>query len=204
MDKSTVCQHALHLLGETNYEKHTAPQSVCDMAYADVVRFANNAAHWSFARQRRTLKPMATPSANGIRAYMLPADCLKIISVRDTHTHTRIPYWTLYAGRIEITNSDADTVDLTYTSDILSAQPNLPDQAPDFCQYVIHMLAARIAPTITGQIELANMFEQKAALLLAQAVYADARQHASNDQAPITSDILTHYGDNPAYFSDYV
>jgi hypothetical protein len=66
------------------------------------------------------------------------------------------------------------------------------------------MLAARIAPAITGQIELANMFEQKAALLLAQAVYADARQHASNDQAPITSDILTHYGDNPAYFSDYI
>lgn len=201
MDKSTVCQHALSLLGEINFEKYTAPASICDLAYADAVRYANNAAHWSFARARRTLLPMAPPSSNGIRCYLLPADCLKIISVTDTATGCKIPKWELYAGRIEIHHQTAETVNLTYTSDLLAAQANLPDQAPDFCQYVIHLLAARIAPTITGQLEVATMFEQKAAMLLAQAIYKDARQHGSADQAPITSDLLTHYGDNPSFFT---
>lgn len=191
MDKSTACQHALALLGELNFEKHTAPKSACDMAYADVVRFANNAAHWSFARERRTLSPMATPTGK-YRAYLLPADCLKIISLTDTATGTKIPNWELYAGRIEIKSESIDTVDLTYTSDLLAAQQHLPDQAPDFCQYVIHLLAARIAPTITGQIELATHMEQKASYHLAQAIYQDARQHGSNDQAPLTADLSTH------------
>lgn len=191
MDKSTACQHALALIGELNFERHTAPKSACDIAYADVVRFANNAAHWSFARERRTLSPMATPTGK-YRAYLLPADCLKVISVTDTATGAKIPHWQLYSGRIEIQSEITDTVDLTYTSDLLAAQQQLPDHAPDFCQYVIHLLAARIAPTITGQIELANMLEQKAALLLSQAIYQDARQHASNDQAPLTADLSTH------------
>ena len=199
MDKSTVCQHALALLGEINFEKHTAPKSACDMAYADVVRYANNAAHWSFARNRRTLTPMASTATNGIRCYLIPADCLKIISVTDTATGAKIPNWQIYSGRIEITNSQADTVDLTYTSDLLSAQADLPDHAPDFCQYVIHMLAARIAPTITGQLEIATMFEQKAAVYLAQAIYKDARQSGSNDQAPAIPSPTAHVH-HPHYY----
>lgn len=199
MDKSTVCQHALALLGETNYEKHTAPKSVCDMAYPDVVRYANNAAHWSFARNRRTLTPMAAPSINGIRCYLIPADCLKIISITDTASGFKIPHWTIYADRIEIHSQIADTVDLVYTSDLLATQADLPDHAPDFCQYVIHMLAARIAPTITGQLEIATMFEQKAAVYLAQAIYKDARQSGSNDQAPAISSLSSHVND-PSYY----
>lgn len=203
MDKSTACQHALALLGEINFKQHTAPNSICHTLYTDVVRYANNAAHWSFARTHRTLQPLSSsPSPTGIRAYRIPADCLKIISLTNTNTGKKIPHWQIYSGIIEIDTPAADTITITYTSDLLSAQADLPDQAPDFCQYIIHLLAARLAPTITGQLELATHFEQKAALLLAQAIYADARQQSSNDQAPITSDLLTHYGDNPAYFQD--
>lgn len=201
MDKATACQHALALLGEINFEKHTAPSSICHSLYTDVVRYANNAAHWSFARTHRTLTPLSS-SSSSIRAYRIPADCLKIISLTNTATGQKIPHWQIYSGIIEIDSPSADTLTLTYTSDLLSAQQNLPDQAPHFCQYIIHLLAARLAPTITGQLELATHFEQKAALILAQAIYADARQQSSNDQAPITSDLLTHYGDNPAYFRD--
>ncbi len=199
MDKSTVCQHALALLGETNYEKHTAPKSACDMAYYDVVRFANNAAHWSFARERRTLTSMSGNTASTVRCYHLPADCLKIIAVVDTHTGSKIPNWQLYASRIEISSAYADSVDLIYTSDLLTTQADLPDHAPDFCQYVIHMLAARIAPTITGQLEIATMLEQKAAYLLAQAIYKDARQAGSNDQAPAIPTAHSHVS-NPSYY----
>lgn len=199
MDKSTVCQHALSLLGETNYEKHTAPKSACDMAYNDVVRYANNATHWTFARERRTLVPMARNTSSPLRCYALPSDCLKIIAVVDTQTGAKIPSWQLYASRIEINSNYADSVDLIYTSDLLTTQADLPDFAPDFCQYVIHMLAARIAPTITGQLEIATMFEQKAAALLAQAIYKDARQVGSNDQAPAIPTASSHVN-NPSYY----
>lgn len=201
MDKSTACQHALALLGETNFEKHTAPKSACDIAYTDVVRYANNAHHWSFARQKRTLTPIGADPAAHFKNYRIPADCLKIISLTNPETNAKIPSWQIFSGIIEIPSSSLDTVTLTYTSDLLSAQTDLPEQAPDFCQYVIHLLAARIAPSITGQIEIANLMEQKAAVILAQAIYKDARQSGSNDQAPLTSDILTHYDDTPQYYS---
>ena len=61
------------------------------------------------------------------------------------------------------------------------------------------MLAARIAPTITGQLEIATMFEQKAAVYLAQAIYKDARQSGSNDQAPAISSLSSHVND-PSYY----
>lgn len=205
MDKATACQHALALLGETNYEKHAAPSSACNLHYPDVLRYANNATHWTFARARRTLTPLAKPAQDGIRAYLLPADCLRIIELRDPATHTKIPKWDKYADRIEIYSPSTDAVELIYTADLIATGSSLPDSAPDFCQYVIHLLAARIAPTITGQIELANVLEQKAALLLSQAIYSDARQTDSNDQSPLltASDLLTHYSDNPSTYNGY-
>ena len=205
MDKATACQHALSLLGEINYNQHAAPAAACNLHYPDVLRYANNATHWSFARARRTLTPLAKPAADGIRTYLIPADCLRIISLRDPATHTRIYKWEKYADRIEIYSPATDAVELLYTADLIATGSELPDSAPDFCQYVIHLLAARIAPTITGQIELANMFEQKAAALLARAVYSDSCQTDSNDQAPplLTSDILTYHSDTQTTYNGY-
>lgn len=193
MDKASACQHALALLGEINFEKHSAPDSLCWLLFPDIVRYANNATHWSFARSRRRLSPLAPPSQRSeVRAFRLPADCLKIISVINPESNSKIPNWDIYSGVLEVSSSSVDSVELIYTSDLLSSQRDLPDQAPDFCQYVIHMLAARLAPSITGQMELASMLEQKANSILATAIYKDARQTDSADQAPYFAELSTH------------
>jgi hypothetical protein len=109
---------------------------------------------------------------------------LRIIELTTT-SGERIPKWKIFGSFIEAYSTPSDTLTLTYTSDLLSAQADLPDSAPSFCQYVIHLLAARIAPSITGELAIQSELENKAQAYLSQAMTFDAQQEASNDQSPL-------------------
>lgn len=185
MDKSTACQLALSLLGEHQVKPHTPQANILSQQYIECVRYANSLAHWSFARAKRTLTPLSpATAADGITTYAIPADCLRIISLATT-SGDKIPKWKIFSNFIECYSVPSDTLYLTYTSDLLSAQAELPDSCPSFCQYVIHLLAARIAPTITGELAIQSELENKAQVYLAQAMTYDAQQEASNDQSPL-------------------
>lgn len=200
MDKATACQLALSLLGEHQVKPHTPQANILSQQYTECVRYANSLAHWSFARTKRTLTPLSpATAADGITTYAIPADCLRIISLTTT-SGERVPKWKIFSNFIECYATPSDTLSLVYTSDLLSAQADLPDSAPAFCQYVIHLLAARIAPTITGELAIQSELENKAQGYLSQAMTYDAQQDSSNDQSPLHNTLgLSDRRDN-SYF----
>lgn len=200
MDKSTACQLALSLLGEHQVKPHTPQANILSQQYTECVRYANSLAHWSFARTKRTLSPLSSASAtDGITTYAIPADCLRIISLTTT-SGERVPKWKIFSNFIECTSAPSDTLTLTYTSDLLSAQADLPDSSPAFCQYVIHLLAARIAPTITGELAIQSELENKAQAYLSQAMTYDAQQDSSNDQSPLNNTLGLNSRRDNSYF----
>lgn len=187
MNRTSVYEHALRLLGEVNYKKHTATDGVCTQLYPDTVRLANSVANWSFARAKRTLAPLASNTTDGIHAYTLPADCLRVIEVRDTASQKKVPHYSIYGRTLETENHNSGNITLIYTSDLLACREDLPDQAPLFCEYVIHLLAAKIAPSITGNMQLTAQLQSQATELMYQALTQDRQQARSNDQHPLTN-----------------
>jgi hypothetical protein len=200
MDKSTACQLALSLLGEHQVKPHTPQAVLLSQQYTECVRYANSLAHWSFARAKRTLSPLSSSvAADGVTTYAIPADCLRIISLTTT-SGERVPKWKIFSNFIECSSAPSDTLTLIYTSDLLSAQADLPDAAPSFCQYVIHLLAARIAPSITGELALQTELENRAQTYLSQAMTFDAQQEASNDQSPLHNTLGLNSRRDNSYF----
>ena len=208
MNRTTVYTHALHLLGEVNYKKHTATDGVCAREYPDAVRLANSIANWSFARTKRVLAPLSAKSTDGVYAYNLPADCLRVLEVRDTATQMKVRHFSIYGRILEVDGHSSDNVTLIYTSDLLACREDLPDEAPMFCQYVIYLLAAKIAPAVTGNIQLAAQLNAEATQRMHQALTADRQQARSNDQHPLdrllNSNILagSHIPTDSTYYKD--
>lgn len=187
MNRTTVYEHALRLLGEVNYKKHTATDGVCVQLYPDVVRFANAIANWSFARTKRTLAPLGSTATDGIYTYTLPADCLRVLKVLDTATSKKVRHFSIYGRTLEVEGHPSSNITLVYISDLLACREDLPDEAPIFCQYVIHLLAAKIAPSITGNMQLTAQLNAEATQLMHQALTQDRQQARSNDQHPMAA-----------------
>lgn len=185
MNRSTVYQHALALLGEVNYKQHTGTDGICYQEYPDAVRQANAMSNWSFARSKRVLKPLGKEASDGIFVYNLPADCLRVLELRDTVTGQKVRHFEIYGRTLEIQGHPSDNVTLVYTSDILASRDELPDEAPLFCKYVITLLAARICPTITGNPQLTQSLEAQAQQFYFDALTQDRQQARSNDQHPL-------------------
>ena len=207
MNRSSVYQSALNLLGEVNYKKHTGTDGICYQCYPDAVRYANAMGNWSFARQKRVLAPLGKAAADGIYTYTLPADCLRVLEVRDTATQNKVRHFELYGRTLEVTDHSSENITLVYISDLLACSDEIPDENPLFCQYVIHLLAARIAPTITGNVALTQQLEAQAHQLYYQALAQDRQQTRSNDQHPLKTILAgnitagSRRSTNPAYYS---
>lgn len=82
-----------------------------------------------------------------------------------------------------------DDVMLTYTADLLQCGACVPDFAPMYCNGVISMLAARLAPSMLGSEQMAQTLIAEAEAYLKEAIIEDRRQERSNDQHPL-ADIL--------------
>lgn len=180
MDKATVIEQALDLLGQHAYIANSGTESVVDKQYNHVLRECVSSHHWSFARRKVTL----TCEKDG--TFTLPLDCLRIKSVNRADSTApyleRLDFWQLYDRTIEA--PEQQQLILVYTEDYTATGRDLPDSAPHFCQYAIHTLASRIAPTICGAagIELAQMLLQRATEYKSAALIHDRQQDNSNDQ----------------------
>ena len=183
MDKATVIEHALDLLGEHDFAENSSTHSIAMRHYNTTLRECCAAHHWSFARRTRTL----AESDHGSNTFHLPVDCLRIKHLCEPNTDTpyprRVNHWQLN-GRT-ITASGYDSLTLTYTADFTASGEELPDAAPLFQQYAIHLLASRLAPTICGTergVQLAQYLIGVANQYRHDAMVADAQQDNSNDQ----------------------
>jgi hypothetical protein len=191
MDKLTVYNRALSLISAAPYQAQTGVQHPCDLWYSHALLKANERADWGFARRRITLTEIPQSSIVNRKssivntsAFDLPADCLKIRAVYLPGTRTKTNRREIY-GRTLVTEI-SPTVDLDYTTNVVSTMQELPDAEPSFCQAVIYLLASLIAPEINGQNS--NEHERYAALFeqeIQNAMWLDRKQTDSNDQSPL-------------------
>ena len=198
MDKLTIYNRALSLISAAPYQQQTGVQHPCDLWYSHALLKANERADWAFARRRVTLhqNPQQTNNQSPIvnsqssivntSSFTLPADCLKIRNVYYPGTRTKTSRRETY-GRTLVTEI-TPTVDLDYTTNIVATMQELPDAEPSFCQAVIYLLAALIAPEIKGpgtqeHERYLSLFEQE----IQNAMYLDRKQTDSNDQSPLPS-----------------
>lgn len=181
MDKTTVQQYALDLLGNRTLRKETASYEALQRHYDTTIRFCCEQSDWSFARRVAILRAEADGT------FLLPIDCLRMRELRIRGTIKKLPSWKLIGRRIHPEHPCATELELTYTCDYtLTEGQELPDSSPTFCRYVITLLAARIAPSVVGELalELAPQLEAQANAMRLQAIAYDMSQSHSNDQSP--------------------
>ena len=177
MDKITLFEQSLHILGDREYKRESPTGRECDLWFPTILKEALNFGAWSFATQRRTLPP----SSPGI--YHLPEDCLRPLRINHSS-------FELIGRDIHLLTTYQPTPDegleLTYISDSLGKAEILPDSQPLFLRGLSLLLAARMAPKITGQPQFAFTLEEAANAALAEALHQDALSQHSNDQHPLT------------------
>ncbi len=171
MDKHRACNCALALLGERQYSENTETQRACDLWYDHILRTAIGRYDWSFCRKHATLADA------GQGNYPLPPDCLKILAISRRDIRPCISGHFLIAPE-----AAGDTLAICYTSDLTAQGGELPDSAPLFCDGFIHLLASRIATTITPP--LAPDLEARARQYFMDALTQDKQQDSSNDGSP--------------------
>lgn len=180
MDKVTFFQQALQTLGDREYKRDTPTGKACDLWFPTVMYEALNYGAWSFATRTVDL----VPEDDG--TFLLPEDCLRPLKVDAMR-------FRIDGRRIIIEQSWCSRGDkalfLRYVSNALAKAERLPEDQPLFIRGAMLLMAARIAPKITGVMQLAASLEQLATEALADALHKDALAQYSNDQHPL-ADIL--------------
>jgi len=133
--------------------------------------------HWPFAT-RRVLVPRlsAAPAFGFAYAFQLPTDYLSVIDANAEDDSRLPPEAYMVEGNALL--SDSATCKLRYVADVTD-----PNQfTPQFAAAFAHLLAARIAPAVTGDPQLGMLLEQQAVGLSETA--AAANQNESYERIP--------------------
>lgn len=188
MDKATVCNMALRLLGEHEYVPGTPGHDACELFFAQVYKEVLSAGYWTFARRKVKL----TQDAQG--RYPLPHDCLNVEGL------SGVLHWGVYGDCI-VPNNRWDVVDevwVTYTSSTLANREEVPDRNAAFIRALVCHLAAACCVAVTNDERRRQGLEQEYQVWLNAAMTQDAKQDNSNDQHPLErimkSSIVNGYG----------
>lgn len=175
MDKVTFFEQALHTLGDREYKRDSPTGRECDLWFPAVLREALNFGAWSFATRKLVLEPVSPGK------YLLPEDCLRPLKIN--HSCFEL------VGREILLNvmfhPAPDVLELTYISDSMGKGEELPDSEPLFLNGLRLLMAARLAPKITGQPQLAFTLEEAARSALGEALHQNSLSQHSNDQHPL-------------------
>lgn len=177
MDKVSFFNQALGLLGEAEYVAGTPGFDACNLWWPDVMREMLRSGAWSFATKERTLDYNEREAG-----YVLPQGCLRLLWVGADRY--------VILGRVVRPEVDArEGLKVRYVCDELAQVEHLPSVSPRFIHAVRLLLAARIAPRVTGDVRLSQQLEAQAWAAQEEALHEDVRQFGSNDQHPL-SDII--------------
>lgn len=175
MDKTTLFNLSLSLVGESRYVAESGVVSPCELWFSTVLREAAVRHNWSFSRKLVKL------SRQQDGTYHLPDDCMNIMFFRDDCG--------LCPARLTVIDRKIHTdmtgqATLVYQSSNIIDSQQLPDDSPEFCTGVAYLLAARIARTVTGTHDSAEFCESMAEMQFLKAITRDAQQEASNKTDP--------------------
>lgn len=144
-----VCSQALGRIGSArinNYETDTAPQAIqCRLHYEQTLKSCLRSHRWQFARARASLSADTNvPAFDWTYQYLLPSDCLRVISVNG---HDVFDYpsndFVLEGNKILSNDSEANIVYVKYVTN-----PN--DFDPLFLEFLILSLALKLLYPIAG------------------------------------------------------
>lgn len=174
MNKETVCQMALHEIGEHSYVEGTPGYAACELYFRQTFLFLLRRFDWSFARKRVRLQRSG-------EVWVLPEDCLRIVELGG------LRHWRKYGACIvpEVDGWSDGDVWVVYTSSECAMEGFIPDDVPDFAQVMIFHLAAAICGCVSGDEGKRQSLLEKAEGVLREAALLDATQDASNDQHPL-------------------
>lgn len=161
-DKGSYYTRALAALGLPPYKAESEPGQACEQFGQVALGLAYEYCAWSFA-QRRVVLTTGDGGAAG-----LPDDCLRVSSC------TLEAYELV--GRELVSRCGAREFELVYTTDVYIQRVALPDGQPMFCEACVLLLAGLIAPRVTDDVRLAEVFHQRGMMLLAEARLKDAQQ----------------------------
>lgn len=175
MDKSEICQRALHTLGSHEYVTGTPGYEACELYFRSTFMFLLKRHDWSFARKEAELVPY---KGGG---WELPQDWLQLVELRGLN------HWRIYGGVIKAEKgAEADgPVVAVYTSMEFVQRGYVPDNMADFAEVLTLMLAAQIAGCVSHDEGKRQKLLGEAETLLRDAMLRDATQDASNDQHPL-------------------
>lgn len=176
MDKITFFEQALHTLGDREYKRDSPTGRECDLWFPAVLKEALNFGAWSFATRKRVLEPVSSGK------YLLPEDCLRPLKIN--HSCFEL------VGREILLNvmfqpAPEGGLELAYISDSMGKGEALPDSEPLFLNGLRLLMAARLAPKMTGQPQLAFTLEEAARSALGEALHQNSLSQHSNDQHPL-------------------
>lgn len=174
MDKASLCNMALGLVGESEYVADSKEWRACEL-YLPLVYGELLAVHdWSFARRYKVLEA-------GEFGYALPDDCLRVVEL------SGLDNWRICGRHVRNEGEGAQgEVAIFYVSNSLSRRGDVPDTQPRFARALYTRLGACLAVPVAGDQNLRGALEQEAQMLLAEAVTDDVRQDGSNDQHPLS------------------
>ena len=184
MDKGTLYTLALSMLGDRNYVPGTPEAEACDTQAQHVIGLALEYARWGFATVEREVE---LDEGGGFR---LPDDCQRLQDVG-------LERWRLKGRRVVAeegfwSGEAGEKVKLSYTSNVLAQSVCLQDYEPQFCEACVSLLAARLAPRLTGNFQLAERLEQRGMEALYRAKLKDAQERDSNDQKMMSAEELMY------------
>lgn len=188
MERMQVIELAYGKIGKREYKEDTATYDPVRAVYDVVLRRANARFHWTFARVvGRKLEELGR-CGDGVVYYGVPDDCLTVYDVLDGRGE-KVRHWELGMEPESMSRAiiaeGVGEVYLTYTSDFVKLGGSIPDEAAEFAEGVVLMLASELAVRVVGQHKLAGELGQQAEYWMERAMVRDARQWASNKQHPL-------------------
>lgn len=168
-----ICNHALARLGEAkiiSLTDATKPARTCSLLYKQTRDEVLRAHRWNFAKDRATLSLLtATPTFGWARAYTLPIDCLRVLSLN---------------GETEEEGEEFDIEGRKLLTDSTTAQIVYIKKVEDseqfdslFCGALSVLLAAKMAVSLTGsQSRADDLRKEYESLVRPAAVKVDASE----------------------------
>ncbi len=185
MDRGTICQLACRSLGNYDYVENAATLDPCDMWFDHVMRFANAYYDWGFCAKRAVLKSPQPHVPQGRFLYRLPVGCLKVTDVRTLDGARKVRDPQMMNEGLTVGEDGSQGVVLDYQCDVMAAGGEATDRNPQFCEALVCLLAAKIAPTLTGRADIAQVMDERGRSMLGLAIAHDKQQDWSNAKSPI-------------------
>ena len=172
MKKEDVYNLALGRVGAARYADGSPQGEHCVREYEGALNELLCAGRWSFATRAEML--CGCPRETGTY-YALPDDCIRLLECRE-------PHWELMGRELVVEGDGPERLRITYLTRDLD---ELPDHAPLFIDALVCLLAAKIAPGVTGDFNLTQALRQEYhSVALPAALHAEMVQSWSNDQHP--------------------